>query len=292
VGTPLWHSLVAGTCGGVIGLTVSHPLDTIRVRMQIATNNTMGLLGTARSITEAGGWRALYRGLAAPCMGYGAINAVAFATDDTAKAVLRTWRGKDAGPLSIPTQMACGALAGVTSSFVRAPVERVKVVMQAGVGTSGSLASSSTAGAVAALVRSRGLVSLYAGTGATIVREVLQYSVYFPSYAALRGIADEAAPRHKWLAVPLVGGIVGSLQWLPPSYCVDVIKSRLQADVDGSRYGSSIWRCFTQIMRTEGPIAFVRGLDAAMLRAFPLHAGVFTGYELTLSMLKAFHNAL
>lgn len=132
-----WHSVVAGTCGGVIGLTLSHPLDTIRVQIQVASAQK-GIIETAKSITHHGEWRALYRGLLAPCVGYGAIKAVAFATYDASNAFICAGRETDA-PLSLAFQVVCGALAGVTSSIGRTPVERVKVVMQPQLGMGSQL---------------------------------------------------------------------------------------------------------------------------------------------------------
>jgi len=68
---------------------------------------------------------------------------------------------------------------------------------------------------------------------------------------------------------------MASRQWLPPLYCVDVMKSRMQSAEPGVY--SSLWDCMVKSYRAEGLGVFFRGLPVAMLRAFPLHACIFFG---------------
>jgi solute carrier family 25 (mitochondrial carnitine/acylcarnitine transporter), member 20/29 len=74
-------------------------------------------------------------------------------------------------------------------------------------------------------------------------------------------------------------------QWLPPFYCIDVVKSRMQSAEPGVY--SNAWNCVVKSYRAEGGMVFFRGLGTAILRAFPLHATVFFVYETTITMLKA-----
>lgn len=45
------------------------------------------------------------------------------------------------------------------------------------------------------------------------------------------------------------------------------------------------WDCAKKSYRAEGAQVFVRGLPVALVRAFPLHACIFLGYETTLAAL-------
>lgn len=54
----------------------------------------------------------------------------------------------------------------------------------------------------------------------------------------------------------LAGGTAGTIQWLPPIYCFDVIKSRMQTAPQG-KY-KNIKDCAKQMYINEGPQAFVR----------------------------------
>ena len=82
----------------------------------------------------------------------------------------------------------------------------------------------------------------------------------------------------------LAGGIAGTVQWFPPIYCMDVIKSRMQSALPGVYSGT--WDCFKKSYRQEGLQVFFKGFGTALLRAFPLHAFIFLGYEATIAALK------
>jgi len=48
---------------------------------------------------------------------------------------------------------------------------------------------------------------------------------------------------------------------------------------------SSVWDCARKSYQKEGINVFFRGLPVALVRAFPLHACIFLGYEMTLAAL-------
>ena len=56
----------------------------------------------------------------------------------------------------------------------------------------------------------------------------LRYAVYFPAYVLGKQFlgVDNKSPKWKTAAC---GAFAGVVQWLPPVYCIDVIKSRIQA---------------------------------------------------------------
>ena len=70
-------------------MALVHPLDTVKARLQAPApavttamvNTTRGAMCVAKSLVAQDGARGLYRGLTAPMLAYGAINAVAFSTN-------------------------------------------------------------------------------------------------------------------------------------------------------------------------------------------------------------------
>lgn len=145
---------------------------------------------------------------------------------------------------------------------------------------------------VVQLIKKEGLYSgLFRGLDATIAREIPQFAVYYPAYELLvrtlhkwdgqQPDADTPLRPHLLL---LAGGLAGTVQWLPPFYCIDVVKSRMQASLPGVY--SSAWDCARKSYRQEGARVFFRGLPTALIRAFPLHACIFFGYETTMILLK------
>lgn len=45
----------------------------------------------------------------------------------------------------------------------------------------------------------------------------------------------------------LAGGVAGCAMWLPPVYCLDVIKTRMQTARDGVYRG--VWDCLVKTVR-------------------------------------------
>jgi len=229
------------------------------------------------------GASSLYRGLLAPVLGYGAINAVAFGTNARLSEELRTYRKlpRDSR-LSLPEQVAIGGVAGFTQSFVRAPVEQVKTVMQASTHDLRAPFKHSLACAIYLVNQQGAYQGLFRGLIPTIVREVPQYAMYYPLYEGCKRfmhMEPSPPPVHVLL---LAGGIAGALQWVP-TFPLDVLKTRIQAGEPGQY--SSVMDCATQLYKSHGVRIFWRGLSASLVRAFPLHGCIFVGYELTLKAL-------
>lgn len=80
------------------------------------------------------------------------------------------------------------------------------------------------------------------------------------------------------------GGTAGVIQWLPPIFWFDVLKSRMQTAPAG--YYNGLWDCTRKLYAEHGPSVFFRGFVPAMFRAFPLHAVIFLSYECVMSYLK------
>ena len=71
----VWHELAAGSVGGMAGILVGHPADTIKVRQQ-----TLGGSATAtlRATLRHEGARGLFKGMAFPLLTNGLLNAIYF----------------------------------------------------------------------------------------------------------------------------------------------------------------------------------------------------------------------
>lgn len=266
-----------------------YPLDTVKCRVQAADGARGSVVTTLATMARREGVRSWYRGLVAPVAGYGAINAVAFGTNANMREALRDRRGSRGEALGGADLVAAAATAGLAQSLVRTPVERVKTLMQVGCG-GGRGPHRSTLHCVTSTTRAHGLRrGLFLGLGATTMREVPQYAIYYPAYELCRRLLARAGGRPGEAPGPmstlLAGGVAGTVQWLPPIYTLDVVKSRIQAAPPGAYRG--LWHCFTSAVSTNGWAVTVRGLSAALLRAFPLHGCVFLGYELSVRLLFA-----
>eukprot|EP01129_Flabellula_baltica_P003091 TRINITY_DN12939_c0_g1_i1.p1 TRINITY_DN12939_c0_g1~~TRINITY_DN12939_c0_g1_i1.p1 ORF type:complete len:288 (+),score=26.59 TRINITY_DN12939_c0_g1_i1:68-931(+) len=273
---PQWHSFLAGNIGGMTGLFFSYPLDTIKIRLQTSPQYR-NMVHCFSSMIKREGAFSLYRGIPAPLIGYGAISAMAFGTYNY---VINMFAN-----VTLLNMIIAGGCAGFTSCLVRSPVERVKTVMQYAKKPDGSALYRNTLQCAVALVREHGLVrGIYRGLGLTMVREVYQYGVYYPTYHILKNLLKGDDGKISRGGSFFAGSIAGIVQWLPPSFCVDVLKSRMQKGND-SKYGS-IKSTFVGTYKEGGMRVFVKGLTPTLLRAAPLHGFTFLGYELVMTLLS------
>ncbi|KAK3251411.1 hypothetical protein CYMTET_39247 [Cymbomonas tetramitiformis] len=276
--------------------------------MQVNPEQWRGRIYTNVSeIIAKEGVGSIYRGLFFPALGFGAINLTVFGTRKVVSDFLLQREGNNAllkDPANSTTtrsltdleNLMCGMTAGFTSSFVRTPIERVKTVMQVAT-TEGTKAPYRNSVACAmALVRKEGFFNgLFTGLNSTIAREIPQYSLVFVVYDYAKPFVHKtlftdkngslsSTPTSIAVSQCLAGGITGCVSWIPPTYCMDVIKSRIQGAPDGTYAG--LWDCAKKTYAKDGLKVFFRGLDLALMRAFPLHGCIFLGYEVTYSILN------
>jgi Mitochondrial carrier protein len=106
------------------------------------------------------------------------------------------------------------------------------------------------------MVRSQGVKGLFQGMGSVLLREVPQFAVYYPWYEYARRKGLEQGYFSPLVVQALAGGTAGVVQWLPPFYFFDVIKSRMQTSPVG--HYRSIFHCAETLYREEGPRVFFR----------------------------------
>uniref|UniRef100_A0A8C0AI68 Mitochondrial basic amino acids transporter n=1 Tax=Bos mutus grunniens TaxID=30521 RepID=A0A8C0AI68_BOSMU len=244
---------LAGCAGGVAGVLVGHPFDTVKVRLQVQSVEKPQYRGTLhcfQAIIKQESVLGLYRGLGSPLLGLTFINALVFGVQGNTLRAL----GRDS-PLN---QFLAGAAAGAIQCVICCPMELAKTRLQlqeAGPARTyrGPL------DCLAQIYRQEGLRGVNRGMVSTLLRETPSFGVYFLTYDVLtRALGCEPGDR---LLVPkllLAGGTSGIASWLS-TYPVGVVKSRLQAmgcrarpryrgivDCVQQSYADEGWRVFTR----------------------------------------------
>ncbi|MCJ1282790.1 hypothetical protein MMC26_002116 [Xylographa opegraphella] len=159
----------AGYLSGAVGIVIGNPLDLVKVRLQAGENASVSAL-TPR-VSFYGRLTSLARGVAAPVLGYGALNALLFVSYN------RTLQLFDPSIID-PTQLqetslfkvwSAGALGGLATWIVSAPTELIKCRTQLNrEGLSSWLITKE-------VWRQGGLRGLYFGGGVTSIRDAVGY---------------------------------------------------------------------------------------------------------------------
>jgi solute carrier family 25 carnitine/acylcarnitine transporter 20/29 len=277
---PTIRPLVAGSIAGAIGVGVAYPFDSIKTKSQALAARgeaSRGLFGMFCYVLEDEGISGFYQGVTGAMLGQAVVKAVAFASNDWALTEL-------SGGVS-PTvwQLIASAMfAGLFTSFFVNPVERIKVVMQAG-----SVGNSNELQALRQLKESDGLQGLmFRGLSATLAREIPSYGLYFVVYGLLLVQWQSIVISEPMASLgPLFcGGLAGMASWLPV-YPIDVVKTEMQNTLSGMESERpSMTRTAMRLYETQGLGVFWEGLDSKLLRACVNHAVAFYVFDLLMSL--------
>jgi ornithine carrier protein len=253
---PFFHGFFAGSFGSFI----SHPFDTVRVRIQgqikanASNNANFSLLKSCTNeVSKMSLPKDLYRGLTPALMGIAAEKALVFGTYQNCYKILNPHinnkRVKD---------LMSGATAGLVCSSVVAPVERIKIPLQTQSNVS-----------LWTLLKE----NPFRGWTATLSRETPGFAIYFATYNAMRDRWMSSEGVQPWKAF-LMGGLAGTITWAF-IYPQDLIKTNIQKGEF-----NSMRSCISFVMKNYGLRGFYRGFGLALMRAVPLHAGTFFTYEM------------
>ncbi|CAF3264169.1 unnamed protein product [Rotaria sp. Silwood2] len=279
----------AGGAGGACLVTIGHPPDTIKVRLQTMPNPKKG-----EKPIYTGAFDCVKKTVKKERCGFDVrvtpTSALSFFGNSIGKKIQTPSR--DDGDYSLSQLFFAGSVAGVTNTIVLTPVERVKCLLQAQEAAQLNKNVSSTEyngsfDCARQLYKKGGIQNLYRGAGITIVRGIPQWGVYFCTYDGLkRVLKSEKHSEEKlsaWRTI-LAGGTAGLFSWLV-GMPADVLKSRLQS-APSDKYPNGARDVFRELRKKEGLGALYKGTTAILIRAFPANAACFLGYEVAMKALN------
>ncbi|KAI0201373.1 mitochondrial carrier [Astrocystis sublimbata] len=288
-------NLIAGGGAGMMEALVCHPLDTIKVRMQLSRRARQpgapkrGFIQTGTEIVKRETPLGLYKGLGAVLTGIVPKMAIRFTSFEAYKQLLAD---KQTGIISGSGTFVAGLAAGVTEAVaVVTPMEVIKIRLQA---QHHSMADPldvpkyrNAAHALYTVVKEEGAGALYRGVSLTALRQGSNQAVNFTAYTYFKeqllkrqianGETSGQLPTAQTTLIGLVSGAMGPLSNAP----IDTIKTRLQKTP--AEPGVSALKRITAIaadmFKQEGFHAFYKGITPRIMRVAPGQAVTFTVYE-------------
>lgn len=131
------------------------------------------------------------------------------------------------------------------------------------------------------IVKNLGLVGLYKGASACLLRDVPFSGIYFPTYNHLKRDFFGESPTKKLGILQLL--TAGAIAGMPAAYLTtpcDVIKTRLQVEArKGETKYTSLRHCARTVYAEEGLRAFFKGGPARVLRSSPQFGFTLAAYE-------------
>lgn len=286
-------NLIAGGGAGMMEALACHPLDTIKVRMQLSRRGRVpgspkrGFIATGVHIVQRETPLGLYKGLGAVMTGIIPKMAIRFTSFEAYKQMLAD---STTGGVSGGSTFMAGLAAGVTEAVaVVTPMEVIKIRLQA---QHHSLADPldipkyrNAAHALYTVVKEEGVGALYRGVSLTALRQGSNQAVNFTAYTYFKEALMKYQPQYEGGTLPgwqttfigLVSGAMGPLSNAP----IDTIKTRLQKTP--AEEGVSAMKRITSIagdmFKQEGMHAFYKGITPRIMRVAPGQAVTFTVYE-------------
>ncbi|OAA58235.1 Mitochondrial carrier domain protein [Cordyceps fumosorosea ARSEF 2679] len=296
-----YKGFVAGVGSGIAKLTVGHPFDTVKVRLQ-TSDRFKGPLECVLQTVRLEGVRGLYKGATPPLVGWMFMDSVMLGSLSvyrrlvaqhlyhvdlwTPGTLLPASRTSPASQTALPSvgHGIAGILAGATVSFIAAPVEHVKARLQVQyAATKAGRLYSGPLDCLAKIHRHHGVRGVYHGLGATLL-----FRGFFFFWWSTYDLFSRWMRVHTPLSAPAVnfwaGGLSAQVFWLT-CYPVDVVKQRVMTDPLGGGLGDGVrryprWRdAAVGVYRDGGWRGYWRGFLPCFLRAFPANAMALVAFE-------------
>ncbi|KAI8842114.1 solute carrier family 25 member 45 [Chytridium lagenaria] len=272
------NDYIAGTFGGMAGVFIGHPLDTIKVRIQSQDRSRPrkygGMLQTMSTIMKEEKVFGLYRGMSSPLIGVAFINSLLFGIYSSFFDVFQRYSNE-----KLTSIFFAGCASGFINAFFSCPMELVKIRLQNQHTTSNGVFL-----CCHRIYATHGYRGFYKGLHATLLRETPSYGVYFVTFELLaNGFQDLGGNKYPSMGLLLAGGFAGVAGWLS-TYPFDVIKTRIQTGAIVESTGICLQ--IISISKKEGFRSLFSGLGPTIVRAFPTNAATFYTVALIKNMLN------
>ncbi|XP_073246582.1 peroxisomal membrane protein PMP34-like [Porites lutea] len=276
------HAL-AGAVGSVTAMSVFFPLDTARTRLQVddkrKAKNTAYVL---RDIFQEEGLQSLYRGLLPVLCSLYCSNFLYFYTFNGLKTVF-VGKGKTSSSLQ---DLLFGYLAGIVNVLLTTPlwVVNTRLKLQGasfrtkGLETSETKKYKGIIDGLQRISREEGLVSLWSGTGPSLVlagNPAIQFMVYEAIKKFLMEDNKKSLRGRQYFALGAVAKTVSTVV----TYPLQVAQCRQRSGQKTPSGKGDIFSLMARIVKDQGFIGLYKGLEAKLLQTVLTAALMFAAYE-------------
>ncbi|KAL8109190.1 hypothetical protein AgCh_025329 [Apium graveolens] len=306
---------VEGGIASIIAGCSTHPLDLIKVRMQLQGESSgsvqplrpalafqttttrinlppprVGPVAVGVKIIQQDGVRAIFSGVSATMLRQTLYSTTRMGLYDVMK---QKWTDPETGNMPLMTKIGAGLIAGGIGAAVGNPADVAMVRMQA----DGRLPASqrrnykSVVDAISQMRKTEGITSLWRGSSLTVNRAMLVTASQLASYDQIKesildnNIMKDGLGTH--VTASFAAGFVASVVTNP----VDVIKTRvmnMKVEAGHAAPYSGAIDCAMKTVRSEGVMALYKGFIPTISRQGPFTVVLFVTLEQVRKLLKDF----
>ncbi|XP_076882054.1 mitochondrial uncoupling protein 5-like [Bidens hawaiensis] len=302
---------VEGGIASIVAGCSTHPLDLIKVRMQLQGENAsvravapaqlgatipvpapqrVGPVTVGMRIIQQDGAAALFSGVSATVLRQTLYSTTRMGLYDIMK---KKWTDPETGNMRLWKKIGAGLIAGGIGAAVGNPADVAMVRMQA----DGRLPAlqrrnyKSVVDAISQMAKNEGVGSLWRGSSLTVNRAMLVTASQLASYDQIKetildkGVMEDGLGTH--VTASFAAGFVASVVTNP----IDVIKTRvmnMKVEPGMAPPYAGATDCALRTVRTEGLMALYKGFIPTISRQGPFTIVLFVTLEQVRKLLKDF----
>ncbi|KAK0670796.1 mitochondrial carrier domain-containing protein [Cercophora samala] len=277
------YGFALGSIAGAFGAFMVYPIDLVKTRMQNQRGANPGQrlynnsIDCFKKVIRNEGFKGLYSGVLPQLVGVAPEKAIKLTVND----LVRGWFTTKDKQIWWGHEVIAGGTAGGCQVVFTNPLEIVKIRLQVQGEVAKSLEGAPRRSAMW-IIRNLGLVGLYKGASACLLRDVPFSAIYFPTYSHLKkDLFGESQTKKLGILQLLTAGAIAGM---PAAYLTtpcDVIKTRLQVEArKGDTQYTGLRHAAKTIWKEEGFRAFFKGGPARIMRSSPQFGFTLAAYEL------------
>ena len=120
------------------------------------------------------------------------------------------------------------------------------------------------------------------------MRDAPSYGIYFLIFESFKQKSQDLGLNNQIVVELIGGGLAGSISWFS-IMPFDVVKSRMQSDISGSKKGFT--NIFKSLNSEYGFRGYFKGLSPVLIRGFLVNAITFSVHQRTLEFLNTRNTA-
>lgn len=264
--------MATGCIAGGIECVAVWPMEYIKTQLQLQkrvagvappyTGVVSGLTYTVRTT----GFLSLYKGLSVTLVGSIPKAGIRFGGNAYCKKLL----ADDKGKLDMGRQFLAGMGAGTFEAILAVtPMETVKTKL---IETNKGMVEG-----VGLILKEKGIGGLYQGLFATILKQSSNQGLRFMFFNKYKDIITDNGKKPMTPILALIGGMCAGCFSSLGNNPFDVVKTQMQG-TQASQYKGTL-DCFRQILVSEGPMGFYKGLIPRLGRVVPGQGIIFMSFE-------------
>ncbi|XP_076388079.1 dephosphocoenzyme A carrier isoform X1 [Megachile rotundata] len=185
------------------------------------------------------------------------------------------------------TSLVSGAIAGALAKTTIAPLDRTKINFQI---SNQPYSAKAAVNFLIKTLRTEGLLSLWRGNSATMVRIIPYSAVQFTAHEQWKRILGVNGSEREKPGLNFLAGSLAGITSQGTTYPLDLMRARM-AVTQKNEY-RTLRQIFVRIYMEEGILAYYRGFPATLLGVIPYAGCSFFTYDLLRNLLTVYTVAI